>query len=356
MNKKRGIPCIVLGIVISVLGVFPIVSGIIIDNSDYLYNYQLDNYYSTGTFVNVPKILLIVGAVTIFIGLMLMILGIILYSTSVGRNQRPANYNQNNPSPAAKEPANQCAVIDEINCLTEYQKIGLLSRLGDFKSKTNYGIAIYIKRDDFNEELFKSAYDFYKTKALGQSCVILMISAANSKMFISTMGNCRRLMNDASKERIYNALRNYIFSAQYYDACIEFIDSALDCVTVGNRTTAAAQFTAPAAAQSVTSYENIQPQDDINNVNPYADEEIQTEDEDIPAQPAMPVNSESYTPSQPGNIYSEPQADVQANPYENPEPVNAEPQSAVQNNFCTACGAPISKDDKFCVQCGNKLI
>ena len=353
MNKKRGIPCIVLGIVISVLGVFPIVWGIIIDNSDYLYNYQLDNYYSTGTFVNVPKILLIVGAVTIFIGLMLMILGIILYSTSSGRTQSPANYNQNNPAPTANEPAKQCAIIDEANCLTEYQKIGLLSRLGDFKSKTNYGIAIYIKRDDFNEELFKSAYDFYKTKALGQSCVILMISAANCKMFISTMGNCRKLMNDAGKERIYNTLRNYIFSGQYYDACIEFIDSALDCMTVGNRVNTAAQFIAPAAAQPVSVNESDQPQD-IENVNPYTAEETQTDE--IPVQPAEPINPGSFIPSQPENITVEPQTDVQANPYESSKPVNAEPQRPIQNNFCTACGAAINKDDKFCVQCGNKLI
>ena len=77
MNKKRGIPCIVIGIVISVLGVFPIIAGIVIDNSEYYYNYQFDNVYRSDFILNLPKILLITGAVTIFLGLMLMILGVI---------------------------------------------------------------------------------------------------------------------------------------------------------------------------------------------------------------------------------------------------------------------------------------
>lgn len=361
MNKKRGIPCIVLGIVISVFGIFPIVSGIIIDNSDILYNYQLDNYYRSGTFVNIPKILLIAGAVTIFIGLMLMILGIILHSSSDSRNNAAmpaANNNRNNSAFASNKPSNQCAVIDEVNSLTEYQKIGLLSRLENFKSKTNYGIAIYIKRDDFSEELFKSAYDFYKTKVLGQSCVILMLSAANNKMFISTMGNCRKLMNDADKERIYNILRNHIFIGQYYDAGIEFIDSTLDCVIGADMQNTAPKYdsfvnTNTVVAQPSDTKETAQTRD-IDNINPYADEGV-TEDV-TPTHSVEPTAEESYIPSRRENVYAEAQDDVQVNAYENPEPVNADSQSLFHNNFCTACGAAIKKDDKFCPQCGNKLI
>lgn len=353
MNKKRGIPCIVIGIVISVLGVFPIIAGIVIDNSEYYYNYQFDNVYRSDFILNLPKILLITGAVTIFLGLMLMILGVILYSASGGNKQIPApeaNVPQNSGA------ANHCAVIDEVDCLTEYQKIGLLSRLGDFKSKTNYGVAIYIKRDDFSEELFKSAYNFYKTKALGQSCVILMLSAANGKMFISALGNCRRLVTDADKERIYNTLQNYIFSGQYYDACIEFVDAALDCVAGANKQNAAPQFNKfnpIPAPQPVSVSETFQPRE-LDNVNPY--EEVKTRAAQAPVQSFEPVNAEPYKPAHPQNITPAPQTEERADSYESAEPVNADPEPVFHNNFCTVCGAAIGKGDKFCVQCGNKLI
>lgn len=369
MSKKRGIPCIVIGIVVAALGFFPIIAGIIIDNSDSLYEYQTDNYYNYELLLNLPKILLIAGAVIIFIGLMLVILGVILYSASDGKNPVPApaassagynpnDTNYNNPAPQVNEAAkdgtaNQCAIIDEVNYLTEYQKIGLLSRLSNFKSKTNYGIAIFIKHDDFNEQLYKSAYNFYKTKVLGQSCVILVISAANSNMFISTMGDCRNHISDQTKERVYDKLRGFLSVGQYYDACIEFIDSSLDSVTGANNYSASPQFSDNAVTPEPVSGNKSEQQIDVENINPYAQED-EPQVFDNPVQPAETINSNPYNPSQPENIAAHPDT-VAQNSVEELSTVDADVQPVAQNNFCQMCGAPIEQNSNFCTQCGNKI-
>ena len=368
MNKKRGIPCIVIGIIVAALGFIPIISAIVIDNSPSFYG-SIDNYYHPSPLINLPKILLISGAIMIFIGLMLLILGVVLYSTSANKYYSeslpaPENNNYNQPvsdtnAASGNNTANQCAVIDEVNCLTEYQKIGLLTRLSDFKSKTNYGIAIYIKHDDFTEQLYKSAYNYYRTKTLGQSCVILMLSAVNNNVFISAMGNCRRFINDQTKERIYGAMLNYCRGGQYYDACIEYIDSVLDCVSGAKPSNPSPQFNSFNPAPEVPN-EPSQPVN-MENVNPYDNKEPQTCAP--PVQPDEPINSEFYQnpePVQPVEpITTTPyQPEEQINPYANEasDSVEADTQPMTQsNNFCTVCGAPIEKDGKFCTQCGNRI-
>lgn len=360
MSKKRGIPCIVSGIVIAVLGFIPIIAGIIIDNSGDMYEYQADNYE---LLMNLPKILLIAGAVIIFVGLMLLVLGVVLYSTSGTKYINPApadsytGYNPNNYNIAAKPEANevtedstakQCAIIDEVNYLTEYQKIGLLSRLSNFKTKTNYGIAILIKHDDFNEQLYKSAYNFYKTRALGQSCVILVISVADNNMFISTMGNCRRYISDQNKERIYDKLRGFLAGGQYYDACIEYIDSSLDYVT-GAKTITAPQFNTNSVTAEPVSDNKVEQPQDFESFNPYAQED-EPQAVEIPVEPVEPIITDSYTPFEPDIFAAQPDAAEQDDVKE-PEPA----QPVTQNNFCTACGAAIEQNSNFCPHCGNKI-
>ena len=223
MNKRRGMPCIIVGIVSSALGIILLLVGNYIDNDT---SHQLETFWSTGKSDTTGKYLFYGGIALLVAGAILLVLGILLYATS--GNKSTNTYFGNNSGRGVSDVANLRSgnLIDNANQLSQEEKDTLLERIYDVQNKTELGIVILVLPNATNP-LNRIGYDYYTSRNISKNCCILTVNAFNLDMFFSAYGRANYMFPPAKKQvimyYIHACLRNqkYYEGYDYFLKCIE---------------------------------------------------------------------------------------------------------------------------------------